>query len=702
MCYLRVLAVHPNHAKSLHELGVVVYQMGRRDRGVELIRQATRRDGRNPRYLLNLGNALKNQGELDDAIAAFRKAIVIKPDLAEAHFNLGSALSDQGRLHETIAAYRNLIAIDPKLAEAHANLGNALNALGRLDEAIAVFRKAIIIKPGLTEAHFNLGNALYDHGRLDEAIAAYREAIAINPELAPAHCNLGTALKDQGRIEEAIAACRRAVAITPDYAAAHYNLGNALKDHGKLDEAVAAYREAIAVKPDFGAAYANLGNVLNEQGRLDEAIAAYRRAIAIKPDAMVHSNLLLCLNYDDKSTSAGIFAEHREWNDRYGRQLSPPTAYANELAPERRLRIGYISPDFREHSVAYFMEPLLKGHDRQAVEVFCYADVTRPDMVTARLRGLVDHWLGIVGLSDDEMVERIRADGIDILVDLAGHTARNRLPLFARKPAPVQATWLGYPNTTGLEAIDYRLVDAVTDPAGEADAWASESLVRLESGFLCYGGLDRAPEPTVPPCLETGAVTFGSFNNPIKASAATLNAWGRLLSQAPKARLLLKGRTFGDVVARRLFLARLAERGVALDRVELVPWLPESAAHLALYDRIDIALDPFPYNGVTTTCEALWMGVPVVTLKGDRHAGRVGASLLTQIGLMDLIANSVEDYIEIAVTLAEDTGRLRDLRRSLRPRLAESPLCDRHAFARKIEVAYRAMWRRWCEAPHNR
>ena len=303
-----------------------------------------------------------------------------------------------------------------------------------------------------------------------------------------------------------------------------------------------------------------------------------------------------------------------------------------------------------------------------------------------------DHWLVTVGLSDDDLAERIRTDGIDILVDLAGHTAKNRLGVFARKPAPVQVTWLGYPNTTGLKAIDYRLVDAVTDPVGQADAWASESLVRLEGGFLCYAGSKDAPEPTMPPCLTTGTVTFGSFNNPAKLSEATLDTWARLLARLPQARLLLKGNPFADAATRALFLSRLSERGVAAERVELVAWLPSEATHLALYNRVDVALDPFPYNGTTTTCEALWMGVPVVTLRGDRHAGRVGASLLTQVGLTDWIAGSVEEYLQIAATLAGNPQHLNDLRRTLRPRLAASPLCDGRAFARKIEATYRTMW----------
>jgi protein O-GlcNAc transferase len=330
------------------------------------------------------------------------------------------------------------------------------------------------------------------------------------------------------------------------------------------------------------------------------------------------------------------------------------------------------------------------------VEVFCYAEVRRPDAVTTRLQGVADHWLVTVGLSDQQLAERIRTDGIDILVDVAGHTAGGRLLVFARKPAPVQVTWLGYPNTTGLKAIDYRLVDEVTDPVGETDAWASETLVRLEDGFLCYRGLRDGPEPTSPPSLKTGIVTFGSFNNPAKVSTATFDAWAKLLSRLPQARLILKGISFTDASTRALFLARLDQRGVAADRVELLTQLPGAAEHLSLYNRVDIALDPLPYNGTTTTCEALWMGVPVITLKGDRHAGRVGASLLTRIGLTDLIAHSIEEYVEIAVALAGNSGRLDDLRRALRLRIAASTMCDERAFACKMEAAFRSMWQHWC------
>jgi predicted O-linked N-acetylglucosamine transferase (SPINDLY family) len=332
------------------------------------------------------------------------------------------------------------------------------------------------------------------------------------------------------------------------------------------------------------------------------------------------------------------------------------------------------------------------------VEVFCYAGVIRPDAVTAHLRSLADHWLSTLGMADDALAERIRADGIDILVDLAGHTAHNRLRVFAHKPAPVQVTWLGYSNTTGLRAIDYRIVDDMTDPPGAADGFASETLLRLPGGFLCFGAPKDAPEPAAPPCLRTGAVTFGSFNNPAKVSAAAFDVWAQLLIRSPGARLLLKGKPFADEATCAWFLARFRERGIAAERVQLVAWLPSSTAHLGLYEKIDIALDPFPYNGTTTTCEALWMGVPVVTLRGDRHSARVGASLLNQVGFADWIADSVDGYVEIALALAANPAKLQTVRRSLRRRMNESSLCDGSGFARRMENAYRTIWRRWCEA----
>jgi protein O-GlcNAc transferase len=593
----------------------------------------------------------------------------VPPGVAElfatsaAHYQAGRLIKAESCYRQLLAALLDHAAAPHLFAQAYLGLGAALKNQGKFNEALAAYREANRISPDLVEASYNLGNAFKALGRLDDAIAAYRQAIRIQPGLLQAHCNLGNALCDQGKPDEAVAAFHQAIRIEPDHANAHLNLGGALLEQGKFDQAIAACREAIRLRPDFAEARSNLAFSLN----------------------LVHD------------ISVGeVFEAHRAWDVQHGRRKQAPGAHANDRSIGRRLKVGYVSPDFRLHSVAYFLEPLIRNHDRNAIEVICYSEVSAPDAATERFKGLADRFTTTVAMSDDALTESIRNDGIDILVDLAGHTSKNRLPVFARKPAPVQVTWLGYPNTTGLDAMDYRLVDAVTDP----DAFASEALVRLPEGFLCYSARDDAPTPGAAPCLTTGFVTFGSFNNIAKLSGATLDVWARLLTRLPTARLLLKGKPFAEAATRAMYLDRLTERGVAADRVELMAWLPERA-HLSLYDRVDIALDPFPYNGTTTTCEALWMGVPVVTLRGDRHAGRVGASLLTQIGLTDLIADSKEAYLDTAVALADDFARLDKLRLALRPRMAASPLCDAPTFAHKVEVAYRTMWQRWCEAPRS-
>jgi protein O-GlcNAc transferase len=727
------IRIRPGYAEPYSNLGAALHAQGKFSEAAEACREAVHLKRDYAEAHSNLGAILCRQGEFDAAVAACREAIRIKPDYAEPHSILGAALHGQGKLDEAVAAHREAIRIKADLAEAHSSLGSVLKDQDKLEEAIAACREAIRIKPDYAEAHVDLGAVLYKQGKLEEAMAEYREAIRIKPDFATPHFNLGAILHQQGRLEDATQACREAIRIKPDHAEAHSDLGAVLYKQGKLEEALVAYREAIRIKPDLATPYSNLGAILYEQGRLDDATQACREAIRIKPDyasahlnlggalleqgkigqaaaafreavrlrpdfAEARSNLAFSLNLVDDISLGEVFDVHRGWDTWDGCREPGTDAHANDRGTGRRLKVGYVSPDFRQHSVAYFLEPLLRSHDRIEVEVLCYSEVTVPDATTEQFMALADRWTTTVGMSDDALTERIRNDGIDILVDLAGHTSKNRLPVFARKPAPVQLTWLGYPNTTGLAAMDYRLVDAVTDPEGEADAFASEALVRLPGGFLCYGARDDAPTPETSPCLETGFVTFGSFNNPSKLSAATLDVWARLLTRLPAARLLLKGKSFACAVTRTSFLERLRGCGVAKDRIELVAWLPDET-HLTLYNRVDIALDPFPYNGTTTTCEALWMGVPVVTLRGDRHAGRVGASLLTQVGSTDLVADSIEAYVETAVALASDPARLAGLRQSLRSRMAASPLCDAPAFARKVEAAYRTMWQRWCAAP---
>ncbi|MFQ5545679.1 MAG: FkbM family methyltransferase, partial [Acidiferrobacterales bacterium] len=459
------------------------------------------------------------------------------------------------------------------------------------------------------------------------------------------------------------------------------------------------YQQALTLKPDFAEAHNNLGNALKEQGKLTEAIAAYRQALALKPDFTdAHSNLLLCLHYGADTEPAAVFIEHQRWAEQHALSLADTIdPHANDPTPNRRLRIGYLSPDFRTHSVAYFVEPLLAAHDRAGFEVICYANVVRPDSLTKRLQSLVHKWRNIVPLSDAEVADLVREDGVDILVDLAGHTGKNRLLVFARKPAPVQVSYLGYPNTTALATMDYRLTDAWADPPGHMENSYTEELVRLPHGFLCYRPPQDSPEVAELPALSAGHITFASFNNASKVNANVIGLWSKILRALPDARLIMKARPLGDVGTRQRFEELFEQNGVSTGRVELLGWASSTAEHLELYNRVDIGLDPFPYNGTTTTCEALWMGVPVIVLAGTTHAARVGVSLLSSVGLPELIADTPEAYVALAISLAGDLDRLQQLRAELRAKVARSPVTDETRFTRALEGVYRNVWHGWCQ-----
>jgi predicted O-linked N-acetylglucosamine transferase (SPINDLY family) len=532
--------------------------------------------------------------------------------------------------------------------------------------------------------------------RPDEAESSYREAARLQPTLAEAWNNLGSLHLGRGAWEAAIEHCGHAIALRADYIDARNNRGVALVQRGQLGEAEREFLDVLRLQPGNATALRNLGSTLKHQGRHEEALACYRAALEITPrDATLRSDYLLALNYLQGQAPGALFEAHAEWGQLQG-ATSLPIQPLQDPDPGRPLHIGYVSADFYDHSVAHFIEPLLAEHDREAFIVHCYADVVLEDAVTARLRALPLHWHSIAGLGDTEVAERVRHDRIDILVDLAGHTGGNRLALFAQRPAPVQVTYLGYPNTTGVPAIDYRLTDAIADPPG-SEAFHTETLVRLEHGFLCYQGDPDLASAVEPPVLRHGHPTFGSFNNLAKITPEVIAVWARLLMALPAARLVLKNKSLRDAGVRQHLLEAFAAHGVVAERLELIGWLADPADHLRLYDRIDVALDTFPYNGTTTTCEALWMGVPVITVRGDRHAARVSASLLQRVGLEDLVAGDLEDYARRAIMLAEDVPRLAGLRAGLRARMQQSPLCDRQGFARELEAAYRKMWQWRCE-----
>ena len=631
-------------------------------------------------------------GRQGEAEALLRDIIASHPgdaDAANAYDLLGVVLALGGRNTDAAASLERAIALAPAVAATHNNLGNVLSALGLGEEAVAAYGRALALRPDDAQTLNNLGTVLKAAGRLADARDAYERALALRPDYAEAHRNYGNVLLDLGLIKDATESHRRALAIDPDYAVAHNNLGSALKRKGQY-EAAASFKTVLALAPAYAAALSNMGEVLRETGEAAAAIEYYRRALdadAARP--AIYSNLLYALNCVADVDRGAVYAEHRRWAERH----APPAAatHQNDPDPERRLRIGYVSPDFRRHSVAYFIEPILAAHDRGAVEVFCYASSNLSDEVSERLRALADGWRDIHALDDEEAARRIAEDGIDILVDLTGHTMNGRLTLFAMRPAPVQLAYLGYPNTTGLAAMDYRLTDARADPEGDAEAFHTEALVRLPGGFLCYRPPDDAP--AVAPSGD-GPVTFVSCNNLAKVTPPVVTAWAALLARLPAARLLLKAKALGDAGTRRRMAERFAHHGVE-DRIDMMGWV-ETGSHLGIYGGADIGLDTFPYNGTTTTCEALWMGVPVVTLAGDRHSGRVGASLLSTVGLGELVAQSPAAYIETALGLAGDRQALGRLRGRLRSMIAEGGLTDAPTFTAALEAAYRGMWRAWC------
>lgn len=650
-----------------------------------------------------LGTLLAGQGASEAAVPVLEKAHALAPEDAEVLCSLGKARRDQSQFAEAETCFRAAIAQRPDLAEAHNNLGSVLKELERFDEALVCYQTAIAHNPHLAQAHNNLGNLLKLIGRPKEAPACYRRALELQPDYAQAYNNLANVLKDLGQGREALECYARALEIDPNYADAHYNRANTLQRMGRLGEAREAYERALALKPNFADACNNLGSTLKDLGLPREGLQVYARALALKPDmTMAQSNWLLCHNYCADIPQAEVFAAHQRVNERAVPAL-PPLPHPLSTQAERRLRLGLISADLRTHSVAFFLRAWFEHRSHDQFELFCYANNARRDDTTEVLERQSDAWIGCEKMKDAALAERIRADRVDILFDLAGHSAGNRMPVFAARPAPLQVSWIGYPNTTGLETMDYRLVDAITDPPGTADPFHSERLIRLPDGFLCYRPpLDPARLPlALPPCTLDAWVTFGSFNNLAKIGADSLQLWGRLLQAVPNSRLLLKSGFVADPSGWDAVTAALHAQGIDLTRVEVLARTASQQDHFALYNRIDIALDTYPYNGTTTTCEALFMGVPVVTERGDRHVSRVGASLLARLELDELVASSGDDYVRIAAALAADPERLRRLRATMRARLAASALCDERGQTRTLERALRQMWRLYCqgEAP---
>jgi predicted O-linked N-acetylglucosamine transferase (SPINDLY family) len=605
-----------------------------------------------------------------------------------------------GRLAEAEPLYRQILTYEPNHVDALHYLGVIAYQVGQHEDARELLGRAIALRPSNAEAHFHLGSVLRDLGRLAESATVFQQAITLQPSHADSHYHLGNVQWSLGNLAAAEGAYRQAIVLRPIFPEALSNLGNTLRFQGRLQEAVTALRQAIELQPNIPEVYGNLGNVLRDQNFWDEAVAAYRQALSLRPDFVeLHSTLLYTLLFHPGCDEAAIAKEHRRWDLQHAKPLRPAArSYPSNRDPRRKLRVGYVSPNLCEHIAGRFLLPLLREHDRAQFEVFCYSGAARADRMTERFRKLANGWREIFGIGDEQVAALIRADEIDILVDASVHMADNRLRVFARQPAPVQVTFVGYPGTTGLSAIDYRLTDPYLDPPGRDESIYSERTIRLPHSFWCYDaeGMDveSAPDPGSLPALSNGYVTFGCLNNLLKVNDETLRLWGQVLTAVPNAKLHLLAPQ-GE--RRQHVVDVLGNVGVAAARIEFSANQPHHE-YLKLYQRLDIGLDTLPYNGHTTSLDSFWMGVPVVTLLRQTVVGRAGWSQLNNLRLTELAATNEEEFARLAVSLASDLPRLAELRSTLRERMRSSPLMDAKGYTQGVEAAFRTMWQDWCHA----
>ena len=689
--YKKAIAINPTYAKAYNNLGAALSRKIRHQTATEIAAQE-----------LSLGGKkdLESQCQIIQAARdCFQIAISLDSEYAEAHHNLGILYRAEKRLD--LARYHICLAIEinPEESDYWHSLGCCYLDLSIADKAVRCFERAIGLDPTSARAYNNLGLAHRLLQNREEAEFAFHRAAELSPDFAEVYCNIGVRLFEQQKYDDALEHFQEAIRLKPELADAYFYKGLTLSKQSRTQDAIDSYLLAIERKPNFAAAYQSLGGAYLEQCRLDEALENYRKALEVAPGfAAAMSCILMASHYSEKFDPVETFIEHQKWGISYQSQYqSHWRPYANSRTTQRPLKIGYLSGDFRLHSVHFFMSSIYDCHNQEKFQIYCYSNVDQPDTVTEQLSKWATGWRDIHKLSDEKAAKLIREDQIDILVDLSGHTGGTRVHLMALRPAPVQVTYLGYPDTTGMTVVDYRITDSFADPYDVTDSLHTEKLIRMPHSFLCYKPSREAPEIVDPPVVRNGFITFGCCNNPSKITPRVIKLWADVLKAVPHSVLRLKNQRYRDESTRKLFLERIGRHGIPEERVKLEYDRQGFAEHYAAYGEVDIALDPFPYNGTTTTCETLWMGVPVITLEGLAHVSRVGVSILRTVDLPELIAQTEQDYIRIASRLSEDIDLLVWIRRTMRERLSQSPLLNGKTFTAFLEKAYILMWEQYCQ-----
>lgn len=683
-----------NFAPAQLNLGNVYMDLEQYDRAASVFRKLIRLSPKSEEAHLNLGRASSLKGDKDAAMTAYRHALELNPGYADAHLNIGAILLERNENEDAKKYFEQALEFDPKNAEAFNNMGVAWKRDGYVDHAFSCFARASEIKPDFADARNNIGAALYAFGDNDTAEAEVRKGIELSPDSPAAYCILGKILRAKKDPNGSIDALNTAIRLAPDQSEPYREMGLTLSDNGQNESAMRAYRLAIKCDPEDGVAYNNLGMSHVIKGELDDAVECFEAAIeAIPTFSLAHSNKLFSLNYVPGIPHEELVREHFAFGEMWDQEFDEK-GFANTPDPDRKLKIGYVSPDFRQHVVITFIEEMLKNHDRDRFELFAYAEVFNSDSVTDRIKGYMDHWRYTIERNSNDIAQQIRDDGIDILIDLAGHTGNNRLPVFGLKPAPVQVTWIGYPNTTGMKNMDYILMTSHFLPkGGEADF--TEEVYNLPRVPITYKKPSHRPDIGRSPFEANGYVTFGCFNNVIKAGPAAVAAWSEVMQAVPDSKLMLKAHAFRNEDTIAASKAAFEAHGIDPGRITCEGPSVHSE-YLTRYSAIDLALDPFPYNGGTTSLDTLFMGVPMLSLEGSSWVARIGSGLLRIVGEESLIGSSIEDYVAKAIDFAENPEKLAVLRGNLHERFMASGITDHVAQTLDVENAYRDMWRRWC------